>query len=170
MKKLPCVLLLLPLLMLGQENATEFEKNTISIGLIASDLEASLTFYTDIIGMQETGGFGIDAAFGKNSGLTGGTPFDVKILKLEDDPNATELKIMSFNKEKNPGEKHIQVRNGMRYITIFVKSIVPVLERLKRNNIPFLGKTPIQLGDGRDFILIQDPDGVFVELIGNKTI
>lgn len=41
------------------------------------------------------------------------------------------------------------------------------MQRIKENNIKMLGDTPVQLPDGRTFILIQDPDGIFIELIGN---
>ena len=130
-------------------------------------METSLDFYTRILGMKETGGFSIDESFGKKSGLSGGIPFDVKILKVVDDPNATELKLVAFNNEKTSPDKHIQDRNGMQYTTYFPKSTEKILERIKENNIPLLGETPLKLPDGRSFILIQDPDGVFIELIGN---
>lgn len=144
----------------------EFDKPYISIGTIVSDLDASLEFYTEIIGMKEVGGFGIDESFGKSSGFTGGTPFDVKILKLVDSPNATEFKLMTFGNKKSPSDQFIQQKNGMRYITLFLKSTEAVMQRIKENNIKMLGDTPVQLPDGRTFILIQDPDGIFIELIG----
>ncbi|MDC6365095.1 MULTISPECIES: VOC family protein [Flavobacteriaceae] len=146
---------------------TEYANPTISIGIIVSDIETSLDFYTKIMGMKETGGFSIDETFGKRSGLSGGTPFDVKILKVVDDPNATELKLVTFGNEKTTPDKHIQDQNGMQYTTYFIKSTDKILQRLKENNIPLLGETPINLPDGRTFILFQDPDGVFVEVIGN---
>ena len=146
---------------------TEYANPTISIGIIVSDIETSLDFYTKIMGMKETGGFSIDETFGKKSGLSGGTPFDVKIMKVMDDPNATELKLVAFGNEKTAPDKHIQDRNGMQYTTYFIKSTDKILKRLKENNVPLLGETPINLSDGRTFILFQDPDGVFIEVIGN---
>jgi len=151
----------------AQEDVSEFSNNTISLGVIVSDLEKSLIFYQDIIGMEETGGFSLDADFGKSSGLTGGVPFDVKILKLVNDDGASEFKIMSFGKPLSPSDNFIQDKNGVRYITIFPKSVAPIIDKIKANNIKLLGNTPIKLGDGRTFVLIQDPDGLFVELIGN---
>jgi hypothetical protein len=55
----------------------------------------------------------------------------------------------------------------MQYITIFVKSLKPILARIKENNIDILSAEPTILSGGRHFVLIQDPDGTFVELIGN---
>ncbi|MGW9686681.1 VOC family protein [Flagellimonas sp. 2504JD1-5] len=151
---------------LGQEE-TEFDKPYISLGVIVSDLDASLDFYTQVIGMKQTGEFSVTGPLGESTGLTGGVPFDVKVLKLYDDPNATEYKLMSFSNKKNSPEKYIQERNGMRYTTIFLKSVDSVLQRIREHNVKLLGDTPIELPDGRTFILVQDPDGVFIELIGN---
>lgn len=169
-KKMKNILLISLLLAAGVaqgQNQTEFDKSFISIGVIVSDLDASLDFYTKVIGMKETGGFNVNEEFGQKTGLTGGVSFDVKILKLQDDPNAAEYKLMSFGNEKNASETHIQERNGMRYITLFYKSTDDVLNRLKTNNVKLLGETPVILADGRSFILVQDPDGTFIELIGN---
>ena len=145
----------------------EFSEDFISIGVVVEDLDASLNFYTEIIGMEETGGFTVNGEMGRKTGLTGGIPFDVKVLKLADSPNATEWKLLSFQKgATHPDQKHIQDDTGMQYITIFVNDLHPFVERLNSKNITLLGETPTQLGDGRYFVLVQDPDGVFIELIG----
>jgi catechol-2,3-dioxygenase len=54
----------------------------------------------------------------------------------------------------------------MQYITLMVKSLAPFLERLEHNKIPLLGETPTPLSETLSFVLIQDPDGNFIELIG----
>ncbi|MCL6265530.1 VOC family protein [Flagellimonas myxillae] len=145
---------------------SEFDKSSISIGVIVTDLDASLDFYTNIIGMKKSREFSIDEAFGKKSGLSGGAPFTVRILKLEEDEYATEFKIVHFDNDKTPGGNYIQDGNRMRYITLFYKNLDAVIQRLKAKNIKFLSEEPTHIGDGRRFVLVQDPDGVFVELIG----
>ncbi len=145
----------------------EFDKSFVSIGVIVSDLDASFDFYTNVIGMKETRGFTVDEALGKKTGLTGGVAFTVKVLKLHDDENAAEYKLMSFGNAKNPEETHIQERNGMRYITLFYTSLDAVIQRLKDHDIKILSEEPTIIPDGRRFVLVQDPDGVFIELIGN---
>lgn len=146
---------------------SEFTSGTIQIGLVVSNLEKSSDFYTKVIGMQKTGGFKINEQFGKDSGLTGGLPFEVTILKLQNAAQATEWKLMSIHKKtKHRKSKNIQDDLGMQYITINVVNLDPFLERLQANNIKLLGNTPTKLGDGRRFVLIQDPDGTFIELIG----
>ncbi len=89
------------------------------------------------------------------------------MLKLENSEQATELKLMSFNnKTSHKNRNYIPDENGIRYITIFVKSMTPIIERIKKHSIKMLGQTPTMLDANRQFVLIQDPDGNFVEFIG----
>lgn len=149
------------------EDPSEFPMGSIQIGVICSDLQKSIDFYTGVIGMVKTGGFSVDEAFAEKSGLTGGVPFDVTVLKLKDMPEAAEWKLMSFGKETaHPPQKYILDDIGMQYITIFVRSMKPFLERINNHNVDLLEETPTFLEDGRQFVLVQDPDGNFIELIG----
>ena len=150
----------------GQQQTTEFESGTIDIGVVVSDLSASLAFYQDVLGMKKVGAFDLDADAGRRTGLSGGTPFSVVVLKLDDGESATSWKLMTFNGVgKGAQGGHIQDGVGMRYVTVFVRDMSPFLDRLEKHGVAFLGETPIRLDDGRQFVLIQDPDGLFIELI-----
>ena len=147
----------------------DFAKSAISIGVVVEDLDKSLAFYHDVVGMVKVREFTVDSEKAKRMGLSKGESFDIKVLKLENSEQATELKLMSFNKEtSHKNQKYIPDENGIRYITIFVKSMMPVLERIKKYNIKTLGETPTMLDANRQFVLIKDPDGNFVEFIGPK--
>lgn len=161
------LILIFPLIVSSQKSTNEFKSGTIDMGIIASNFDTSLKFYTEVIGMQVAREFSVDDDFAKKAGLSDGIgQIDVTVLKTIDGENATELKLMTFGNKTNAKDNYLGDKNGMRYITIFVKTIEPFIERIKEDNIPFLGETPVKLPDGRDFVLIQDPDGVFVELIG----
>lgn len=145
----------------------EFTSETISIGVVVSNLEKSLEFYTKVIGMKKTGGFSVNSDMGKKTGLTDGVPVTISILKLGESKTATDWKLMSFGKESpHPKGKHLQDGVGMQYITIHVKALKPFLQRIKENNVKLLGDTPISIGGTTMFALVRDPDGTFVELIG----
>lgn len=147
----------------------DFAKSAISIGVVVEDLDKSLDFYLNVIGMVKTGEFGVDAAKAKELGLSNGNSFDVKVLKLESSENAPEWKLMSFGKKAtHPKQTYVPDDTGMQYITIFVKSMKPILERIKKYDVKMLGKTPAMLDETRQFVLVQDPDGTFIELIGPK--
>jgi len=147
----------------------EFSNPTIFVGSVVTDLAKSVDFYTKIIGMTKTGEFSVDGPKAKELGLTDGRPVDVKVLKLEDSPQANEWKLMSFGtKPGHKTPKYLHDDTGMQYITILVNHLTPVMERIEKNNIKILSGKPSELGEGRFFILVQDPDGTFIELIGPK--
>jgi catechol 2,3-dioxygenase-like lactoylglutathione lyase family enzyme len=149
--------------------ASEFSNPTIFVGSVVTNLEKSVDFYTNIIGMKKTGAFSVDGEKSKELGLTDGRAIDVTVLKLEDSPQANEWKLMSFNiKQGHKKPKYIHDDTGMQYVTILVNHLDPIIERIEKNKIKILSGKPSELGEGRYFILIQDPDGIFIELIGLK--
>jgi len=166
------LLTLASLLLVGQialASEEEFADTTIDIGMVVSDLEKSLAFYKDVIGMVQVGrtSFDKDADFGKRSGLTDSLPLHVEVLKLGQGAQATELKLMTFgDKAKRQENKYIHTHTGIQYITILVTQLEPILQRIKENNVELLGESPINLEKDLEFVLVQDPDGTFVELIG----
>ncbi len=170
-KSLPYLTLLLIAVLtafsLIKPDPSEFERGIIEFGVVVEDYDKSYDFYLNVLGMTQTGGFEVDEEFSKRSGLTGGVPFKVAILKLKDSDQATQWKIMSFEKKPtHPKPTYIQDDTGVQYVTIFVKSMKPILERIKKHNVKLLGETPTALDENTQFVLIQDPDGTFIELIG----
>ena len=151
----------------AQDKIQEFAKNTIQIGVVVEDLDKALDFYKNVLGMVEQPGFSVNADVAKRSGLSNGVPFDVAILKLEDSDEAQQWKVISFGKKaKHAKPTYMSDDNGMRFCTLFVKSMKPFLERFKKHEVKLLGETPIALSGGRQLVLVQDPDGNFFELIG----
>jgi catechol 2,3-dioxygenase-like lactoylglutathione lyase family enzyme len=162
---LPLVLIIV--LSFNKPAPSDFERGIIEIGVVTEDFEKSYDFYINVLGMTRTGGFDVDKEFSKRSGLADGIPFKVAILKLKDSDQATQWKIMSFNrKPSHKYPKYINDDTGVQYVTVFVKSMKPFIERIKKHKVKFLGETPTKLDGERQFVLIQDPDGTFIELIG----
>ncbi len=146
---------------------SEFSSGLIGVGVVTKDITKSLDFYINVIGMTKVGEFDVDENFGKISGLTEGIAFHVDVLKLQDSPEANQWKLMSFKKEgSHPMPTYIHDDTGMQYITINVNSLDPVLKRIKENNVKLLGETPVPLNEKDHFVLVQDPDGTIIELIG----
>ena len=146
---------------------SEFSSGLIGVGVVTKDIDKSLDFYLNVIGMTKVSEFDVDESFSKISGLTGGLAFHVDVLKLQDSPDANQWKLMSFNKEgSHPMPKYIQDDTGMQYVTIMVSSLEPFLKRIKKHNVQLLGDTPVPLGEKDHFVLVQDPDGTIIELIG----
>ncbi len=168
MKKIALLILVIGVLTLNvMASPDEFSSTTIGIGVVCSDVEKSLNFYTNVIGMIKTGEFEVDADFAQKSGLSNGVAFHVDVLRLGDSDDATQWKLMSFSDKAQTAKKEFIFNNtGMQYITINVTNLTPIVERIKKAGIPFCGDTPTPLGDSSHFALVQDPDGTFIELIG----
>src|SRR5215212_5308622 len=151
----------------AQPSQSNFTSKLIGLGVVVSDLEKSLDFYTNVIGMVKAYSFTINEDFSKRSGLSNGVPASVTVLKLENSPEANEWKLMSFGKQAtHPKQNFIQDDVGIQYITINVKALKPIIEKLKQKNVPFLGNSPTQLNRNSQLLFVQDPDGTFIELIG----
>ncbi|MCK5694409.1 MAG: VOC family protein [Bacteroidales bacterium] len=169
MKKLSVFLIIAVITLLSSKTMaqSEFSSGLIGIGVVTKNLEKSLDFYLNVIGMTKVGEFDVDGDFGKISGLTDGLAFHVDILKLQDSPDANQWKLMSFKKEgSHPMPTYIHDDTGPQYITINVNSLEPFLQRIKKHNVKLLGETPVALGETDHFVLVQDPDGTIIELIG----
>ncbi len=154
---------------LGVQPPGDFAKSTISVGVVVENLNKSLDFYQNVIGMVKTSEFSVESNRAKELGLSNGDRFDVTILKLENSEQATEWKLMSFGrKATHPEQTYVPDDTGMQYVTIYVRSMKPILERIKKYKVKTLGITPTKLDESRDFVLVQDPDGNFIELISSK--
>lgn len=162
-------LLFLTILLIVQKGSGQnpFSNPTISVGVVVEDLQKSIDFYTNVIGMTKTGEFSVPVEKCKELGLTDSYQLDVTILKLENSDRANEWKLMSLGTKANhPKQKYMSDDTGMQYITIFVKHILPVIKTVQENGVKILSGKPSTLDDGRKFILVQDPDGTFIEIIG----
>jgi catechol-2,3-dioxygenase len=146
---------------------SNFTSKLIGLGVVVADMDKSLDFYMNAIGMVKAYSFKINSEFSKRSGLANGDSASVTVLKLENSPEANEWKLMSFGKKAaHPKQNFIQDDVGVQYITINVKALKPIIERLKQRNIPFLGSSPTPLNRNSQLLFVQDPDGTFIELIG----
>jgi len=169
MKKSIIFLVFMFAVLITKAQTGEFSNSNIFIGNVVEDLDRSVKFYTKVIGMTKTGEFSVDKAKATQLGLSNKYSLDVVILKLEDSPQASEWKLMSPGiKANHPKQKWIHDDTGMQYITLLVNHLDPFIDRIKKNKIKILSEEPSSLGNDRFFILIQDPDGTFIELIGPR--
>ena len=145
-------------------NRSEFSHPSVSVGNIVADLKKSFDFYTNVIDMKKTGEFSVDAAKAQELGLSD-QQLDVTVLQLEESPQANVWKLIELGKPA-PKSKRINDGSGMRYITIHVNHLEPFIQRIKKHGVEILSSEGANLGADKYFVLIQDPDGTFIELIG----
>ncbi len=148
----------------------DFAQTTIDFGIICSDVERSVDYYTQAVGLTELEGFDVPAEFGKDSGLTNEQPFRVHVLVAGEAKTATKVKLMDFKKAsgKKADQSFIHSTIGMRYTTFFVNDINAANMRMIAYGSMPQGKGLVEIPDGRFLGLYKDPDGNFVELVGPK--
>lgn len=144
----------------------QFARTTIDIGLVVSDVDKAAKFYTQALGFTETGSFDVAAQMASDTALTDSKPFKVRTFNLGKEPTATNLKIMQIAGSKTVDNRHIGSSLGFRYLTVFVADLTKTIEQLKPLQVAPV-KPPYHLsGSNNHLILVKDPDGNIIELIG----
>ena len=157
-------------------NAENFSSQTIDLGVVVSDIDKSLEFYKEVVGFIEKDEFKVRGSFPQKVGLTDGTPLKIHVLTLGDYATATKLKLMQVSSLK-PSQKikqpYIHTLTGFSYITIFVKDVDLVIENAIKKGIKPYADSPQTLPDGLPqdvcLLMLKDPDGNFVEIVGPNT-
>jgi len=146
----------------------KFAKGIVDIGIVAEDLERTVKFYTEAVGLKEIKGFEASAQKATQFGLTDNQPAKVRVFVLGDSHDSARLKIMAFPKRPGakPDQRFIHSTIGISYLTLRVSDMDDALARLKKAKVKTLGKTPVSLGGKMRITVFHDPDGNFVELIG----
>lgn len=155
---------------------SNFARQTIDLGIVVTDIEKSLAFYKQVIGFTENEGFKVSGKFPKLVGLTDGAPLDISVLTLGDGDEATKLKLMEVESQKPTRvikQAHIHTVAGPSYLTIMVKDVDQVLKRAQKHGFKPYAKSPQVLPDGLPqdicLLMLKDPDGNFVEIVGPLT-
>ena len=151
-----------------------FSTATIDLGVVVTDIEKSVKFYTEALGFKEVPGFKVPAAFANEAGLTMGKDLDIKVLVLGDGAGATKLKLMQIQGAKPAVSKQevIESQTGFRYLTLMVTDTGASVERAAKAGAKPIAKgtlaIPQDIAPGMFLTIFKDPDGNFVELVGPK--
>ena len=154
--------------------AQEFATRSVDLGIVVSDIQKSVDFYTKALGMKEVQGFSVPADFCRDAGLTDGKKLDVRVMVLGQGPGASRIKLMQIEgvtPQKSQNE-FIHSTFGFSYLTLGVTDTNATLTRLKNAGVSTLKKTPVPLPaplPSHIFItVVRDPDGNLIELVGPK--
>jgi len=123
------------------------DKEAIDIGVMVSDIDKSLAFYRDLLGIEKTQE--LPTPVGTIHRLAYGQ---------------TDLKLVVPNQTPPAGRIGLDQQLGFRYITFRVKNIAEVCDCLEREGIEFtIRKT--ELLPGVHIAMVKDPDGNIVEFV-----
>ncbi len=153
---------------------SNFANPTIDLGVVVSDLERSLKFYTEAVGFENVSSFTVPAGTATDAGLTNSKTLTIQVLKLGEGDGATSLKLMEVPgvRSRKSNNKFIHSQLGFSYITIHVKSTDKAMERLRKAGVKPVAKSPVELPEslakGVYLTVLKDPDGNVVELVGPR--
>jgi catechol 2,3-dioxygenase-like lactoylglutathione lyase family enzyme len=122
-------------------------KDSLDLGILVSDIKASLNFYQNILGLEVIGSNPV--WFGTIHRLRFGTS-DFKLV----DPKTVPPK----------GAVGLEKQLGFRYVTFVIKNLTELCGDLKGKGIEFaLPET--QIRPGTRIAMVKDPDGNIVEFV-----
>ena len=123
------------------------------VGIRVTDLERSVDFYTDILGMKVSGRSKIEQTKGETVGL-----------QTEKDGFTLEL---NYYEKDSPYNTKYVVGEGLDHLAFKVDDLDKALEEAKKAG----HRTILQMkADGGCWAYIEDPDGNWIELLDDKAI
>ncbi len=122
-------------------------KEAIDIGVIVSDIEKSLAFYRDLLGLEKTQE--MPTPLGTIHRLAYGQ---------------TDLKLVEVKKTPGAGKIGLDQQLGFRYITFRVSNLSEVCDRMRTENIEFTIPQSEIIPDVH-IAMVKDPDGNIVEFV-----
>lgn len=130
--------------------AVELTKDSIDLGIVVRDAEASLAFYRDTLGLQELGEMNLGGG-SKMTRLLCGTS-QVKLVEHAESPAERAA----------PGG--LAGASGYRYWTLSVSNLDQVCADCQAAGYA-TPVTPREIRPGVKICMIEDPDGNWVELL-----
>jgi catechol 2,3-dioxygenase-like lactoylglutathione lyase family enzyme len=116
----------------------------VSVRYLVKDVDASIRFYSEVLGFEVVQQFGPAMAIVAKEGLT---------LWLAG-PQSSAARAMPDGKKPEPG--------GWNRFVLQVPNLADLVSKLKSQNVPF--RNEIVVGPGGSQILCEDPSGNTIEL------
>lgn len=125
-------------------------KDSLDLGVIVSDIKASLNFYQNILGLQfvET----VPLAFGTMHRLRFGT---------------SDFKLIDPKKVPPAGADGLANQLGFRYVTFVVQNLSEICAELKKLGVEF-AVPERESRPGVRIAMVKDPDGNIVEFVARS--
>lgn len=134
----------------------ELRKDSIDLGIVITDSQASLAFYRDVLGFEHVADTPLPAGMtGTMHRLMCGSTL-VKLVKLDDNPVSTAP----------PGG--IAGASGYRYFTMQVSNLSVITEACRESGAEVVIDCA-EIRPGVSISMVTDPDGNWVEFVDDTT-
>ena len=125
----------------------ELAKDSLDLGILVSDINTSLKFYQDLLGLK----------FIEKIPVWFGTMYRLRF-------GNSDFKLIDPKNKPPKGPVGLDAQIGFRYVTFVIKNISKVCEELKKKGIEF--EIPEkEIRPGAKIAMVRDPDGNVVEFV-----
>ena len=125
-------------------------KDSLDLGILVSDIKASLNFYRDILGLEFVG----------EMPLWFGTMYRLRF-------GSSDFKLIVPSTRPPKGPIGIQSQLGFRYVTFVIKNLSTLCTELQNKGIEFVVAEK-EARPGVRIAMVKDPDGNIVEFVERR--
>jgi catechol 2,3-dioxygenase-like lactoylglutathione lyase family enzyme len=122
-------------------------KDSLDLGIVVSDIKASLNFYQDMLGLKFVG----------EMPLWFGTMYRLQF-------GSSDFKLILPKKPIPKGPIGLENQLGFRYVTFVIKNLSKLCKELQSKGIEF-ALTEREMRPGVRIAMVKDPDGNIVEFV-----
>ncbi len=122
-------------------------KDSLDLGILVSNIEASLNFYRDLLGLK----------FVEKRALWFGTMYRLRF-------GNSDFKLIVPKAEVPKGPIGLESQLGFRYVTFVIKNLSSLCKELKGKGVEFTVPEK-ELRPGVRIAMVKDPDGNIVEFV-----
>ena len=135
----------------SSQNSESEPRIALDVGIVVSDMEKSLAFYEDLIGLPVIAEVRTSLiGAGKMVQLRHGVSL-IKLLEMDEAPLAKT-------------ETGITTTFGHRYVTFMVSDISVYEQKVNKADTP-VAMPLTELGNGAKIMMVEDPDGNIIEFV-----
>jgi glyoxylase I family protein len=125
----------------------EIAKDSLDLGILVSDINASLKFYQDLLGLK----------FIEKNPVWFGTMYRLRF-------GTSDFKLIAPRTVPPKGSVGLEAQIGFRYVTFVIKNLSAVCAKLKEMGVAF--EIPEkETRPGVKIAMVRDPDGNIVEFV-----
>jgi catechol 2,3-dioxygenase-like lactoylglutathione lyase family enzyme len=134
-------------------------------GLTVRDLDRSLAFYRDALGMETV--FQQEKQGGYLAAIVGYPDAHVRMAHLAFPGDSHRLELFQYLEPEGRGEPGEPRDVGITHVCLLVEDVAPIYERLRTAGVDFYSE-PVDVDTGANAggigLYLRDPDGITLEL------
>ncbi|MGQ9857239.1 MAG: VOC family protein [Thermodesulfobacteriota bacterium] len=122
-------------------------KDSLDVGILVSDIQASLAFYRDTLGLN----------FVEEIPLWFGTMYRLRF-------GTSDFKLIQPKEIPPRGPVGLETQLGFRYVTFLVRNLSEICDKLQARGVSFY-VAPREIRPGVRIAMVKDPDDNIVEFV-----